>query len=59
MRNGHLYTDLYVKPTDKQLYIRKDSCQPPSSKRSLHMDSDCEYEEYVNRKKIARSIEMT
>ena len=35
MRNGHIYTDLYVKPTDKQLYIRKDSCHPPSSKRSL------------------------
>ena len=29
---GHIYTDLHVKPTDKQFYLRKDSCHPPYTK---------------------------
>ena len=33
--NGHIYTDLYVKPTDKQLYLRQDSCHPSHTKKSL------------------------
>ena len=28
LENGHVYTDLYRKPTDKQLYLRNDSCHP-------------------------------
>ena len=24
--NGHINTDLYVEPTDKQIYVRQDSC---------------------------------
>ncbi len=35
LENGRVYTDLYVKPTDKRLYLRKSSCHPPSTKRSL------------------------
>lgn len=35
LENGHVYTDLYVKPTDKQLYLRKNSCHPPNTKKSL------------------------
>ena len=33
--NGQVYTDLYVKPTDKQLYLRHDSCHPAHTKKSL------------------------
>ena len=33
--DGHVYTDLYVKPTDKQLYLRNDSCHPSHTKKSL------------------------
>ena len=33
--NGHIYTDFYVKPTDKQLYLRQDSCHPSHTKKSL------------------------
>ena len=33
--NRHVYTDLYVKPTDKQLYLRNDSCHPSHTKKSL------------------------
>ena len=33
--NGHICTDLYVKPTDKQLYLRQDSCHPSHTKKSL------------------------
>ena len=33
--NGHVYTDLYRKPTDKQLYLRNDSCHSSHTKKSL------------------------
>ena len=33
--NGHIYTDLYVKPTDKQLNLRQDSCHLLHTKKSL------------------------
>ena len=29
---GKLYTDLHIKPTDKQLYIKQDSCHPAHTK---------------------------
>ena len=32
---GHIYTTLYKKPTDKQLYLRKDSCHPAHTKKAL------------------------
>ena len=32
---GKLYTDLHIKPTDKQLYIKQDSCHPAHTKKSL------------------------
>ena len=35
IENGHIYTDLFVKSTDKQLYLRNNSCHPPSTKKSL------------------------
>ena len=35
LENGHVYTDLYRKPTDKQLYLRNDSCHPSHTKKSL------------------------
>ncbi len=35
LENGHVYTDLYTKPTDKQLYLRKDSCHPSNTKKGL------------------------
>ncbi|WP_179117283.1 hypothetical protein, partial [Solemya velum gill symbiont] len=35
LENGHVYTDLYVKPSDKQLYLKSSSCHPPSTKRGL------------------------
>ena len=35
IENGHIYTDLYVKPTDKQLYLTSSSCHPSSTKKGL------------------------
>ena len=35
LENGLIYTDLYVKPTDKQLYLNNKSCHPPSTKKGL------------------------
>ena len=35
LENGHVYTDLYRKPTDKQLYLRYDSCHPAHTKKAL------------------------
>ena len=32
---GQLYTDLYIKPTDKQLYIQQKSCHQTHTKKSL------------------------
>ena len=32
---GQLYTDLHIKPTDKQLYIQQKSCHPTHTKKSL------------------------
>ena len=32
---GQLYTDLHIKPTDKQLYIQQKSCHPTHTKQSL------------------------
>ena len=33
--NGHINTDLYVKLTDKQLFLRQDSCHLSHTKKSL------------------------
>ena len=33
--NGHIYTDLFSKPTDKHLFLRSDSCHPPHTKKGL------------------------
>ena len=35
MTAGQLYTDLHIKPTDKQLYIQQKSCHPAHTKKSL------------------------
>jgi hypothetical protein len=35
VEDGHIYTDLYVKPSDKQLYLKDSSCHPPSTKKGL------------------------
>ena len=35
IENGHINTDLFVKPTDKQLYLRKNSYHPPNTNKSL------------------------
>ena len=35
LEDGHIYTDLYVKPSDKQLYLYSASCHPPNTKRGL------------------------
>ncbi|KAK3089910.1 hypothetical protein FSP39_007586 [Pinctada imbricata] len=35
IQNGRIITDLYQKPTDKQLYIRHDSCHPSHTKKNL------------------------
>ena len=35
LENGRVYTDLYVKPTDKQMYVNNNSCHPNNVKKSL------------------------
>jgi len=35
IRNGHLVTDLFTKPTDKHLYLRRDSSHPESTKNAI------------------------
>ena len=35
IENCIIYTDLYQKPTDKQIYIRHDSCHPNHIKKIL------------------------
>ena len=35
LEDGHVYTDLYVKPSDKQLYRNSSSCHPPNTKKGL------------------------
>ena len=35
IEDGKICTDLYVKPTDKQLYLNSKSCHPPSTKKGL------------------------
>ena len=35
LENGRVYTSLYRKPTDKQLYLHKTSNHPPSTKSGL------------------------
>lgn len=35
LEDGHIYTDLYVKPTDKQLYLNSSSCHPSNTKKGL------------------------
>ena len=35
IENGRIYTSLYMKPTDKQLYLHKKSNHPPSTKSGL------------------------
>jgi hypothetical protein len=35
LENGDLHTDLYTKPTDKQLYINSSSCHPKHTKKGL------------------------
>ena len=35
LESGHVYTDLYIKPTDKQLYLRQTSSHPPNTKKAL------------------------
>ena len=35
IRNGRLQTDLYTKPTDKHLYLHRDSSHPESTKNMV------------------------
>ena len=35
LENGRVYTDLYKKPSDKQLYLKKSSCHPSHTKTGL------------------------
>ena len=35
MDQGRIYTDLHIKPTDKQLYLQQTSCHPAHTKKSL------------------------
>ena len=35
LENGHVYTDLYAKPSDKQLYLNSSSNHPPNTKKGL------------------------
>ena len=35
IKDGHIYTDLYIKPTDKQLYLNSSSCHPSNTKEGL------------------------
>ena len=35
LEEGHIYTDLYIKPTDKQLYLNSSSCHPWNTKKGL------------------------
>ena len=54
---GHIYTDLYVKSRDKQLYLRKDSCHSPNIKQNRwHTSLVFESEIYVNEKMTIKSI---
>jgi hypothetical protein len=51
MNNGAIYTDLYTKPTDKQLYINNSSCHPAHTKKGrayglgLRLKRICQREE--------------
>lgn len=35
IEDGHIYTDLFIKPSDKQLYLNSSSCHPPNTKKGL------------------------
>ena len=35
LQKGHVYTDLYKKPSDKKLYIQRSSCHPSHTKTGL------------------------
>ena len=35
IEDGHIYTDLYIKLTDKQLYLNSSSCHPSNTKKGL------------------------
>ena len=49
--DGHIYTDLYIKPTDKQLYLNSSSYHPSNTKKGLayglglRVERVCEKEE--------------
>ena len=62
---GHIYTDLYVKPTDKQLYLRMDSCHLPDTKQSpayglgLRIRRICEREDDYKKRRGALRTQKT
>ena len=56
IENGHTYTDLYVKPTDKQLYLTSSSCHPSSTKMDLHTDLCYASEESVRKNPTTSDI---
>ena len=35
IEDGHIYTDLYIKPADKQLYLNSSSCHHSNTKKGL------------------------
>ena len=55
IENGHIYTDLYIKPTDKQLYLNSLSNHPSNTKKGLayglglRIRKICEKDENYNR----------
>ncbi|KAH3733520.1 hypothetical protein DPMN_039949 [Dreissena polymorpha] len=50
IRNGRLQTDLYTKPTDKHLYLHRNSSHPESTKKRYHMVWVCVRKEFVQRR---------
>ncbi|XP_052212044.1 uncharacterized protein LOC127831095 [Dreissena polymorpha] len=50
IRNGRLQTDLYTKPTDKHLYLHRDSSHPESTKKLYRMVWVCVRKESVQRR---------
>ena len=35
IEDGHIYTDLFIKPSDKQVYLNSTSCHPANTKKGL------------------------
>ena len=51
--DGHIYTDLYVKPTDKQLCLYNSSCNPSGGNGDSYMCLDYVSDEFMRRNRTA------